>query len=173
MVLDVGFDQILTEPCLRHEKKRNWNFKNGADTPTAVRTCSFPSSDSSPGPLEVLWAGVQQLGGTPLGRYHAFPLSNVLVRIPVILALVWVIAPVNIACFALLCSVSNIRSVRDFNRVGGFGVYLILGNTWSSWIGTRNEVRSRFSMSRYHLWWHVSSSDHIIKSISEIMDHSL
>ena len=38
--------------------------------------------------------------------------------------------------------------------------YLIKMNWFKEW------SKRQFSMSRYHLWWHVSSSDHIIKSIS-------
>ena len=52
------------------------------------------------------------------------------------------------------------------NGIGGFRVYSILGNTWSRLIGTRNNARSNFRCLRYPLWWHVSSSDHIIKNQS-------
>ena len=52
------------------------------------------------------------------------------------------------------------------NGIGGFRVYSILGNTWSRLIGTRNNARSSFWCLRFHSWWHVLSSDHIVKSIS-------
>ena len=66
----------------------------GADASTAVGTCSFPSSDSGPGSLEVPGAGVQQLGGTPLGSCHAAPLS-----------------------LSLLLGVDDLRSLSGLNRL--------------------------------------------------------
>ena len=42
-------------------------------------------------------------------------------------------------------SVFKMKVEKTFEYwIWGFGVYSILGNTWSSWIGTRNEVRSSF-----------------------------
>ena len=51
-----------------------------------------------------------------------------------------------------------------------FDVELILRNTWSSWICTRNVRSSSFTMYRYHLYWHVSSFTSLIHELSNFIN---